>query len=458
MLKNINFKFNDMPFCLEYIGDNLEELDLQDEKAKHGSSFDYDCNFFRLHYLGEKGKIALSYGEILSKEIYYDSEGNFIDSGKDAITIFDYYYDGNLIKHINDLVNEKILNNEFNAKINVVFPSGGFIDKQSQHICCPLYYRWKNHAGKFVSASVLPHLIVNEKHIPDSKYKGFAGLRKVTILDGNETIGNNAFADCDCWLRDIELSKNLREIGDGAFYNTGLDVAKLPKTVKRIGKNAFLKTSLKVLAVYCDIDEIEPQDLLCYASGRLSDGDFCEQKIIIILYDLNNIKQYTLDYPHWSDWNEDPTKVYRQIDSETGDRFYTRESSSWRRYKNSKKYDSLDEESWHTELSDINKAQKIAKMFETDRNQSEDAKGWIYSEIIFVPEHELDRAVSFIKLKQLKDKLNDYQEKIKQVQKLQQEATKEISVIEPILPDFDDFNVSKENGYYLVMNKKYDSK
>lgn len=66
-------------------------------------------------------------------------------------------------------------------------------------------------------------------------------LRKVTMADSVVEIGDYAFNQ-NYSLQNIEFSKNLKKIGDVAFYETGLINISFPKSLKIIGDSAFEET------------------------------------------------------------------------------------------------------------------------------------------------------------------------------------------------------------------------
>lgn len=63
-------------------------------------------------------------------------------------------------------------------------------------------------------------------------------LKKVTLSDYTETIGADAFSCCDN-ISIVSLGKNLKKIGNQAFYKCGLSSITLPETVESIGTYTF---------------------------------------------------------------------------------------------------------------------------------------------------------------------------------------------------------------------------
>lgn len=78
-----------------------------------------------------------------------------------------------------------------------------------------------------------------------SKYKG----KQVTM------IGKNAFSGTIS-LNQINIPSSIKEIGDGAFWDSLLNTVILNSGLKRIGKRAFEKTSIKSLTIPNTVEEI----------------------------------------------------------------------------------------------------------------------------------------------------------------------------------------------------------
>ena len=68
-------------------------------------------------------------------------------------------------------------------------------------------------------------------------------LKKVTLPEGLETIGDNAFASA-LDLSEINLPSTLKSIGESAFKNCKVDNFTIPAGVEYIGANAFLGTEM----------------------------------------------------------------------------------------------------------------------------------------------------------------------------------------------------------------------
>ena len=70
-------------------------------------------------------------------------------------------------------------------------------------------------------------------------------LKKVTLPEGLETIGDNAFASAP-GLSEINLPSTLKSIGERAFMNCNIDNFTIPAGVEYIGANAFNETYMAV--------------------------------------------------------------------------------------------------------------------------------------------------------------------------------------------------------------------
>ena len=76
-----------------------------------------------------------------------------------------------------------------------------------------------------------------ELKIGESAFNNCGMLESIIIPDRCTVISANAFRDA--WLKTCELSKNLIEIGDYAFFNTELTEIEIPQSIKFIGKAPF---------------------------------------------------------------------------------------------------------------------------------------------------------------------------------------------------------------------------
>ena len=113
--------------------------------------------------------------------------------------------------------------------------------------------------GKSLESITLPSTIVE---IDSHAFQSCYNLREVTLNDGLQKIGDNAFSECTslenvkllptlveisagafeccCNLKEVELNDGLQKIGDGAFYKcSSLESIKLPSTVTEIGYSTF---------------------------------------------------------------------------------------------------------------------------------------------------------------------------------------------------------------------------
>ena len=75
-------------------------------------------------------------------------------------------------------------------------------------------------------------------------FQGCKNLQSVIFEQGSELteISDNAFRECKS-LKSIVLPNKLREIGWGAFNQSGLTEVKIPKSVKCIGELSFFHCS-----------------------------------------------------------------------------------------------------------------------------------------------------------------------------------------------------------------------
>lgn len=86
---------------------------------------------------------------------------------------------------------------------------------------------------------------------------GFTDLTTITLPDSVETIGDNAFSNCDK-LTSVNIPDNVTTIGNGAFQNTAITSVAIPGSVKTIGQYAFENcTSLATLELGSGIQTID---------------------------------------------------------------------------------------------------------------------------------------------------------------------------------------------------------
>ena len=97
--------------------------------------------------------------------------------------------------------------------------------------------------GSGLEEIVIPRKV--KKIVGDDYYGTFnscKNLRSVVFEQGSELteIGRNAFFECKS-LESIYLPDKLREIGEWAFYNTGIAEVQIPASVQSIGWAAFFQ-------------------------------------------------------------------------------------------------------------------------------------------------------------------------------------------------------------------------
>lgn len=94
------------------------------------------------------------------------------------------------------------------------------------------------------------------KSIGDRAFS-YTGLTTITLPDSVETIGDNAFSNCDK-LTSVNIPDNVTTIGNGAFQNTAITSVAIPGSVKTIGQYAFENcTSLATLELGNGIQTID---------------------------------------------------------------------------------------------------------------------------------------------------------------------------------------------------------
>jgi len=103
--------------------------------------------------------------------------------------------------------------------------------------------------------------------VPDRLFRNCKALKKVKVQKAALTrIGEQAFENCGL-LTDFPLKAGLREIGKGAFMNTGMKNGKVPDTVKVLGTQAFAGTGITALTLPAGLTEIP--DGLCMGCESL---------------------------------------------------------------------------------------------------------------------------------------------------------------------------------------------
>lgn len=89
-------------------------------------------------------------------------------------------------------------------------------------------------------AGTLEHQISisGRDYINDYEFTGMRNLNTVTLSDDITVINSNAFQN-DAKLASINLSKNLKYIGNGAFQGTSLNSVAIPNSVQYVGTQSF---------------------------------------------------------------------------------------------------------------------------------------------------------------------------------------------------------------------------
>lgn len=83
-----------------------------------------------------------------------------------------------------------------------------------------------------------------------------SNLKSVTLPDSVTTIEGSAFAGCENMTK-ITLGKKVKNIGDCAFYYTGLTSFTMPDSVTKLGREAFLSTfALRKITLSKNLKEI----------------------------------------------------------------------------------------------------------------------------------------------------------------------------------------------------------
>lgn len=126
----------------------------------------------------------------------------------------------------------------------------------------------------------------NLREIGDEAFFDCESLKTVVLNDNLQKIGNNAFIQCTM-LKKVTLGKNLREIGDGAFRDCdSLKTVTFNKKLERIGDYAFYDTCMSVGTL--DLSNIRYMGQYAFA------GDIKIKKMVIGKY-LKQLNYCTLD-------------------------------------------------------------------------------------------------------------------------------------------------------------------
>lgn len=140
------------------------------------------------------------------------------------------------------------------------------------------------YAGNWAVGLALPLTTIDLKFDPDHiagvadyafMYEGFPELasilsiRSVSGLVNCKYIGVGAFYG-NVELSSVSLNRNLTEIREATFYNTGLVRATLPRTLKSIGDYAFFGTQLTSLDLSTTNVETIGKSAFCGVSGLVN--------------------------------------------------------------------------------------------------------------------------------------------------------------------------------------------
>jgi len=136
----------------------------------------------------------------------------------------------------------------------------------------------------------------------NSKYYGYAGWRGANVIFFNpdedlESIGGYCFYDCE-GLGDLNLTDNIRAIGENAFNNGCLTVLEIPTSVEYLGKGAFsrqkvlrevtLPVELSNANVFMETPNVESIHYTVGSTGIMSDRKYAYGED-------NNYYLYTLE-------------------------------------------------------------------------------------------------------------------------------------------------------------------
>ena len=121
----------------------------------------------------------------------------------------------------------------------------------------------------------------------EGAFKGCIVLDDITLSENIKDIADFAFADCVA-LKSISFAYAVREISDGAFFGcTALESVTLPSTLKTIGKGAFWgNTALDEITIPASVEAIGE-----YAFSVKDNDDF----VIIVVAD-SVAHKYAIEY------------------------------------------------------------------------------------------------------------------------------------------------------------------
>ena len=116
-----------------------------------------------------------------------------------------------------------------------------------------------------------------------------------TVPDSVERIGNYAFYKCE-QLKQIILPDGLKEIGDSAFSDCGIEKIDLPDGLERIGQFAFSDSDLIEVVIPNSVTIFEPS--VFQNCQKLVSAKLCDNMKTIPAYTFNDCKSLTdIDLP-----------------------------------------------------------------------------------------------------------------------------------------------------------------
>jgi len=102
----------------------------------------------------------------------------------------------------------------------------------------------------FYYCSSLLSAVIESGCIGDYAFYNCSSLSSVTLGDGVESIGNDAFRNCP--IEEISISGSVKSIGNSAFYKCPIEEISIPGSVKSIGENAFQDCGSLASVTICD--------------------------------------------------------------------------------------------------------------------------------------------------------------------------------------------------------------
>ncbi|MCQ2409014.1 MAG: leucine-rich repeat domain-containing protein [Clostridia bacterium] len=107
-----------------------------------------------------------------------------------------------------------------------------------------------------IPASVVSVVLLDAVTVPDSAFKNASSIQTITLSQGVDSIGASAFEGC-AKLVSINLTANLTEIQEKAFYRSGIETIVIPDNIKAIGKQAFAESGLTSVEFKGSLDLID---------------------------------------------------------------------------------------------------------------------------------------------------------------------------------------------------------